>query len=64
VSLRVFHVGGSLMRTLVNGWREPGVYSEIWDGRDETGEQLASGVYLLRLEAGDFVATRKIVLLR
>jgi len=64
VNLEVFDVNGSLVRTLVDGWREPGVYSEIWDGRDNTGKQLPSGVYFYRLEAGDFVATRKCVLLR
>ena len=63
-SLRVFDVNGSLVRTFISGWREPGVYSEVWAGRDDAGMQLPSGVYLLRLEAGDFVATRKLVLLR
>ena len=64
VSLRVFDVGGSLARTLVEGWREPGVYSEVWDGRRDDGSSSPSGVYLYRLEAGDFVATRKMILLR
>jgi hypothetical protein len=64
VKLQVFDVSGSLMRSVVNGWREPGVYSEVWDGRDAAGKQLPSGVYFYRLEAGDFVATRKMVLLR
>ena len=63
VSLRVFDVHGSLVRTLVDGWREPGVYSEIWDGRDASGVQLPSGGYFYSVKAGDFVATRKMVLL-
>jgi hypothetical protein len=64
VSLSVFDVSGSFVRTLVDGWREPGVYSEIWDGKGDAGNALASGVYLCSIEAGDFVATRKIVMLR
>jgi len=64
VTVRVFDVDGSLVRTLVDGWREPGVYSEIWEGRREDGKELPSGVYFYRLEAGDFVATHKLVLLR
>jgi hypothetical protein len=60
----VFDVSGTLVRTLADGWREPGVYSEVWDGRGGDGTALPSGVYFYRLEAADFVATRKMVLLR
>jgi len=52
------------MRTLVDSWHEPGVYTEVWDGRNDAGKQLSSGIYFYRLEAGDFVAMRKLVLLR
>ena len=64
VNLRVFDVSGTLVRTLVDGWREPGVYSEVWNGRDDTGTELPSGIYLYCLEADDFVAARKMALLR
>jgi len=64
VSLQIFDVSGSLVRTLVNSWREPGVYSEVWDGRTDGGTALSSGVYFYQLKAGDFVATGKTVLLR
>ncbi|KPJ58288.1 MAG: hypothetical protein AMJ46_14410 [Latescibacteria bacterium DG_63] len=64
VSLRVFDATGCLVRTLVDVHREPGSYSELWDGRAEDGRELPSGVYFYRLEAGDFVAMRKMVLLR
>jgi parallel beta-helix repeat protein len=64
IRLQVFDVSGSLVRTLVDGWREPGAYSEIWDGRGDRGAQLPSGVYFYSIEAGDFVATRKMVLLK
>ncbi|UCF77850.1 MAG: T9SS type A sorting domain-containing protein [Candidatus Eiseniibacteriota bacterium] len=64
VCLRVFDVTGSLVRTLVDAHREAGTYSKLWDGQAEDGRELPSGVYFYRLEAGDFVATRKMVLLR
>jgi hypothetical protein len=64
VSLRVFDVTGSLVRTLVDGWREPGVYNEIWDGKGDDGNALPSGVYFYSIKAGEFGVTRKIVLLR
>jgi len=64
VSLRVFDVGGSVVRTLVDSWREPGVYRDVWDGKSDDGRELPSGVYFYSLKAGDFAATRKMVLLK
>ena len=70
VTLRVFDLGGSLVRTLVDAWQDAGVYAEAWDGRGNDGKKLPSGVYFYRLDTGDileaghFVATRKLVLLR
>ncbi len=63
-SMRVFDPSGSVVRTLFDAWREPGVYSETWDGRADDGRELPSGVYFYRLECGDFSAVRKMVLLR
>ncbi|KPJ61089.1 MAG: hypothetical protein AMJ46_03765 [Latescibacteria bacterium DG_63] len=64
VSLRVFDVSGSIVRTLVDTSVQPGAYSEVWDGRDQSGREVPSGVYFYRLEAGDFGLTRKAILLR
>ena len=64
VSLQVFDVSGSLVRTLVDGWREPGVYREIWDGRTDDDSPLPSGIYFYHIKAGEFAATRKMLLLR
>ena len=64
VSLRVFDVTGSPVRTLVDGWREPGVYSEVWDGNGDDGSAVPSGVYFYSVKAGGFAATRKMLLLR
>jgi hypothetical protein len=64
VSLRIYDIAGRALRTLVQGWREPGVYSEVWDGRGDDGSVLPSGVYFYSLKAGEVVATHKMVLLR
>ncbi|KPJ59273.1 MAG: hypothetical protein AMJ46_11940 [Latescibacteria bacterium DG_63] len=64
VTLRIFDASGSLVRTLVDGWREAAEYSEIWDGRADDGSAMPSGVYFYELEAGDFEAGKKMVLLR
>jgi len=64
VNLRILDAGGSLLRTLIDGWREPGEYSEVWDGRTDDGSVLPSGVYFYLIKCGHFAASRKMVLLR
>jgi len=65
VTLRIYNVRGQLVKTLVNEVRAPEVVHRIeWDGRNDAGQQVASGVYFYRLVAKDFVKTRKMVLLK
>jgi len=64
VKLEVFNIRGQLIRTLVNELAAPGEYSFFWQGLDDHGEELSSGMYFYRLQAGDFVATRKMVIVK
>ena len=64
VKLAIYGVRGELVRTLVDGRRAPNNYRVIWDGKNNAGNFVASGVYFYRLIAGDFKATKKMVLLR
>jgi hypothetical protein len=64
VRLRLYSITGSLVYTVYDGWREPDYYRAEWSGLNSRGERVASGVYLCRLEAAGFTATRKMVLLR
>ena len=64
VELAVFNLSGQKVARLIQGVREAGQYTVRWDGRDDSGQSLASGVYLYRLQAGDQVETRKLLLLR
>ncbi|MEJ2720344.1 MAG: T9SS type A sorting domain-containing protein [bacterium] len=66
VSLRIYNVAGQLVRTLADAVMTPrqGGYVVDWDGRSDTGRLVSSGIYFYRLEAGDFVATRKMILLK
>ena len=62
--LSVFDVGGRRVRTLVEGHLRQGLHVETWDGADDHGRVLSSGVYFLRLETRTELASRKIVLVQ
>jgi hypothetical protein len=64
VSISVFDVSGRLVRTLVDEHRPAGVFSVQWNGTDDRGQRVASGVYFYRMRAGEFVDTKKMVLLK
>jgi hypothetical protein len=52
------------VRTLVDGKRESGEYTEPWDGRDDAGKRLGSGVYYVRLKTRTFEGRQRLVLVR
>ena len=67
VTLTIYAVNGTVVRTLVLGHQSMGIYQDksraaYWDGRNEVGESVASGVYFYTLTAGDFTATRKMLI--
>jgi flagellar hook assembly protein FlgD len=62
--LKIFNTLGQEVATLVNEQQAPGEKSVVWDGRDSFGNQVSSGVYIYRMEAGNYVKSRKMVLLR
>lgn len=62
--LEVYDVQGRLRRVLLDERLEPGEYLRTWDGRDEGGRPLASGLYFARLRVDDRVETRKMTLLK
>jgi hypothetical protein len=64
VALRIYDVGGRLVRTLIAGVQSPGQKMIAWDGRNEAGNPVATGTYLYRLTGKGFEQTRKMVLLR
>ncbi|MFQ6104083.1 MAG: FlgD immunoglobulin-like domain containing protein [Candidatus Glassbacteria bacterium] len=64
VALEVYDVRGQKVRTLFDGMKEPGVYVIHWDGRDEKGGKVGSGIYLAGLRSGKEVSIRKMVLVK
>ncbi len=69
VTLHIYAVNGTLVRTLALGHQAAGMYQSrsraaYWDGRNAFGEPVASGVYFYTLTAGDFTATRKMLIMK
>ena len=64
VRLRVYDPAGRLVRTLVDERREAGLHTAFWDGRDDGGRSVASGVYVCRLEAGAQARAVRMTLLK
>jgi flagellar hook assembly protein FlgD len=64
VTLQVFDSAGRHVRTLVNDALPEGSHQAVWNGRDDEGHRVASGIYLYRLDAGAFQQSRKMVLLK
>ena len=64
MSLRIYDVSGRLVRTLVDGYEPSGARSVSWDGTNDTGEKVASGMYTYRLTSPSFTESRKMLLLK
>jgi len=69
VVIRIHDASGKLVRSLKLGHKPAGYYLDhakatYWDGMNKSGESVSSGVYFYTIQAGDFVDTRKMTLLR
>ncbi|RKU21529.1 hypothetical protein C6499_21255 [Candidatus Poribacteria bacterium] len=69
ITLSIYSVDGILIRTLALGYQPAGIYrsrdrAAYWDGTNEMGEPVASGVYFYTILAGDFKATRKMLVIK
>ena len=69
VTVHIYAANGALVRTLALGYQPAGIYqyrsrAAYWDGKNEVGESVASGVYFYTLTAGGFTATRKMLIMK
>jgi flagellar hook assembly protein FlgD len=64
VSIGIYDAAGRLVRTLVDESRPAGNFTIEWNGRDQRGRAVASGIYFYRMTAGSFNDTKKMVLLK
>jgi len=60
----IYDVRGARVRTLVSGPKSAGRYVAQWDGRDDRGGRVSSGIYFYKMTTGSFSAVRKMVLLK
>jgi hypothetical protein len=63
-TLKIYNILGQKVRTLVDEAKPEGYYEVVWDGKDEKGNSLASGIYFYRLQIGDQSQTRRMLLLK
>jgi hypothetical protein len=64
VSITIYNLLGQEVRSLVNESQPAGNYNITWDGRTGSGEIAASGLYFYRLKAGDFIKSKKMIMLK
>jgi uncharacterized repeat protein (TIGR01451 family) len=63
-TLTIYNILGQKVQTLVDEALEPGCFTVTWDGKSSHGDDIVSGIYFYRLESGDFVETRRMLLLK
>jgi hypothetical protein len=64
VTLKVYNMLGQLVRTLVDDYQPAGYGEATWDGRNESGSSVSSGIYIYRLTAGTFIETKRMLLVK
>ncbi len=64
VTLNIYNINGQNIKTLVNENLQPGRYSTIWDGTDNLGNKISSGIYIYRIKAGKFKKVMKLLFLK
>jgi flagellar hook assembly protein FlgD len=64
IAIQIFNILGQKVKTIERGNYDAGRYRIVWDGTNEGGRRVASGVYFYRILAGDFVHTMKMVLIK
>ncbi|GEM_PF-3869123 len=64
VSIEIYNIHGQKIRTLIDGRKMAGFHTVLWDGRMDSGEPAASGVYIYRLKTREFAMNKRLLLLR
>ncbi|MBL8008930.1 MAG: T9SS type A sorting domain-containing protein, partial [Ignavibacteria bacterium] len=58
VTLMIYNIQGQEVRTVFGNFLDAGYYDAVWDGKDDEGNQVSSGIYIYRLQAGKFLQSK------
>jgi parallel beta-helix repeat protein len=64
VHITIYNILGQVVKTLVNEQKNAGVYSVVWDGKNDEGIAVTSGVYIYQLKSGNFMQSKKLMMLK
>ncbi|MFC1565056.1 FlgD immunoglobulin-like domain containing protein [candidate division KSB1 bacterium] len=64
VTLKIYNILGQEVRTVVDGFRNAGIHTVKWDGRNNTGQRVATGVYIYRLITSESMTVKKMIMIR
>lgn len=64
VKLNVYNVLGQLVKTLVDSFQSAGFHSVIWDGSNNNGQKVSSGIYFYKIDSGKFINIKKMILIK
>ncbi len=64
VGIVIYNLQGQEVKKLLDNQYQPGQYNVVWDGRDNYGQQVSSGIYFIQMYADKFVSMRKAILVR
>jgi hypothetical protein len=64
VTIKVYNILAQTTRILISEYQSVGDHRVVWDGRDESKHEVSSGIYFYQLQAGDFIETKKMILMR
>ena len=64
VNITIYDMLGKEVKTLINQTQDPGYKSLIWDATNDYGNPVSAGIYLFQIQAGEYISTKKMVLLK
>ena len=64
VKLSIYNIVGQRVRILVDEYQQSGANEVVWDGKDEDGKQVSSGIYFYKIKTPEYSDTKKMLLLR